>query len=104
MGIFTESIQVSCAPSGVPLRVSWQGCEYRLVAEPQRWFERRKWWDENLRIPRGIGAGLADYEIWRLEITRAAGRGPTRSIDVSFDPQSTRWRLIRVNQELPISA
>lgn len=102
MGVFTESIRVSCAPNGVPLRVSWRECDYRLVAEPQRWFERRKWWEENLRIPRGIGAGMADYEIWRLQIAPVNGRGQMQSIDVSFDPQSTNWRLIRVHHELSI--
>ena len=49
MGIFTESIEVARATDGMPLRVKWRGRDYRLVAEPQRWFERRKWWDENLR-------------------------------------------------------
>lgn len=102
--MFTESIQVSCAPNGVPLRVSWQGCDYRLVAEPQRWFERRKWWDEKLRVPRGVGAGMVDYEIWRLEITPVVGRGRMQSVDVSFDPQSTRWRLVRVNQGMSTGA
>lgn len=104
MGMFTESIQVSCTPNGVPLRISWRGCDYRLVAEPQCWFERRKWWDENLRVPRGVGAGMVDYEMWRLEVTQVAGHGPTWSVDVSFDPQSTRWRLVRVNRDMPIGA
>lgn len=104
MGMFTESIEVSRAANGMPLRVKWQGQEYRLVAEPERWFERRKWWDENLRIPRGIGAGMADYEMWRLQLAPAMGGGAPHSVDLSFDPQSERWRLVRIHVELAHSA
>lgn len=104
MGMFAEAIEVACTPAGVPLRVRWKGHEYRLVAEPHRWFERRKWWDEGMRVPRGTGAGVVDYEIWRLQIALGSSRSQGRTIDVSFDPQSARWRLIRVHQELPLSA
>lgn len=104
MGMFTESIEVARAANGMPLRVSWQGQDYRLAAEPQRWFERRKWWDENLRIPRGIGAGMADYEMWRLQLVAVRGPKQVHSVDVSFDPQSERWRLVRVHDSLARSA
>jgi len=104
VGMFTESIEVARAANGMPLRVKWQGRDYRLVAEPQRWFERRKWWDENLRIPRGIGAGLADYEMWRLQLVAVSGSKQEHTFDVSFDAQTERWRLVRVHQELAQSA
>lgn len=104
MGMFTEAIEVTCTPAGVPLRVHWKGREYRLIAQPHRWFERRKWWEEGLRVPRGSGGGLADYEIWRLQLGLGLAAGDGVSVDVSFDPQGARWRLIRVHQELPASA
>lgn len=104
MGMFTESIEVARATDGMPLRVKWRGRDYRLVAEPQRWFERRKWWDENLRIPRGIGAGIADYEMWRLQLVAVRGSQEVHSVDVSFDAQTQRWRLVRVHQTLARSA
>ena len=104
MGMFTEAIEVTRAANGTPLRVRFRGQDYRLVAEPELWFERRKWWDENLRIPRGIGAGVADYEMWRLQIIPACGRGEPVSIEVSFDVQTTRWRLVKVHSELARSA
>lgn len=104
MGMFTERIEVACTPAGVPLRVRWNGRDYRLVAEPHRWFERRKWWDEGLRVPRGIGAGVVDYEVWRLQIAPGAARGEGRTIDVSFDPLTAQWRVIKVHHELPLSA
>lgn len=98
MGMFTEGIEVTCTPAGVPLRVRWQGRDYRLVAEPHCWFERRKWWEEKVRIPRGAGAGLADYEMWRLQLAPLRGPGEPFSVDVSFDPQSTRWRLVKAHE------
>lgn len=104
MGMFTELIEVACAANGMPLRVRWQGQDYRLAAEPQRWFERRKWWDENLRIPRGIGAGIADYEMWRLQLVAVRGPRQVHSVDVSFDAQTERWRLVRVHESLARSA
>ena len=104
MGMFTESIEVARATIGVPLRVNWQGQDSRLVAEPQRWFERRNWWDENLRIPRGIGAGIADYEMWRLQLVAVRGPQQVHSVDVSFDAQTERWRLVRVHDSLARSA
>lgn len=104
MGMFTESIEVTRATNGMPLRVNWQGRDYRLVAEPQLWFERRKWWDENLRIPRGIGAGVADYEMWRLQLVAVSGSQQEHTVDVSFDVQTGRWRLVRVHHELARSA
>ncbi len=104
MGMFTESIEVARAANGMPLRVNWQGQDYRLVAEPQCWFERRKWWEENLRIPQGIGAGIADYEMWRLQLVAVSGSRQERTVDVSFDVQTGRWRLVRVHQALAQSA
>ncbi len=104
MGMFTEPIEVTRAANGIPLRVTWQGKDYRLVAEPERWFERRKWWEENMRIPRGLGAGVADYEMWRLQLVSSEGRGEPFSVDVSFDAQSTRWRLVRLHEQHARSA
>lgn len=104
MGMFTEAIEVTRAANGMPLRVKWQGKDYRLVAEPHRWFERRKWWDENLRIPRGIGAGMADYEMWRLQLSLVNGTQEVHSVDVSFDAQTQRWRLVRMHETLARSA
>ena len=104
MGMFTEPIEVTRAANGIPLRITWQGKDYRLVAEPERWFERRKWWEENMRIPRGLGAGVADYEMWRLQLVSSEGRGEPFSVDVSFDAQSARWRLVRLHEQHARSA
>ena len=100
MGMFTESVEVTRAANGMPLRVKWKGADYRLVAEPECWFERRKWWDENLRIPRGIGAGVAEHGMWGLQLAPASGRGEARRGGGRFEPQSGLWRLVRVHYEM----
>ncbi|MET1034208.1 DUF6504 family protein [Arthrobacter halodurans] len=103
MGLFTQSVEVDCSAAGLPLRLRWQGREYRVSAEPVRWFERRKWWAEEVRAERGRGPGLVDHEIWRLQV-RLAGRGPLVTFDVSRQTETGRWRLIRIHDALRESA
>jgi Family of unknown function (DUF6504) len=96
MGVFSEAVEVVCSPAGQPLRLRWQGRSYRIVAEPVRWYERRKWWAEELRAERGRGAGLVDQEIWRVQ-ARLNGRSQIRTLDLSHQVDTDRWRLIRVH-------
>lgn len=103
MGLFTQSVDVECSTAGLPLRLRWQGREYRVSADPVRWFERRKWWAEEVRAERGRGPGLVDHEIWRLQV-RLAGRGPLLTFEVSCDVETGRWRLIRIHDALLESA
>lgn len=99
MGVFTESIEVACSPSGQPIRLRWQNRDYRIAAEPVRWYERRSWWAEEQRAERGGGAGLVDHEIWRLQV-RLNGGSQLRTLDVSRQVASGRWRLVRVHEVL----
>jgi hypothetical protein len=103
MGLFTQSVDVECSTAGLPLRLRWQGREYRVAADPVRWFERRKWWAEEVRAERGRGPGLVDHEIWRLQV-RLVGRGPLLTFEVSRDVENGRWRLIRIHDALLESA
>lgn len=103
MGLFTQSVEVECTPAGLPLRMRWQGREYRVAAQPVRWFERRKWWTEEVRAERGRGPGLVDHEIWRLQVRQTA-RGPLLTFDVSRQVETGRWRLIRIHDALKESA
>ncbi|MEE1621090.1 DUF6504 family protein [Zafaria sp. Z1313] len=103
MGLFTRSIDVDCTTSGLPLRLRWEGREYLVAAEPLRWFERRKWWAEELRAERGRGPGLVDHEMWRIQ-ARLAGRGPLRTFDLSRHAETGRWRLVMIHDALKESA
>lgn len=99
MGVFTESIEVVCAASGQPIRLRWQNREYRIAADPVRWFERRSWWVEELRAERGRGAGLVDHEIWRLQVRLSSG-SEIRTLDVSHRVDTGRWRVVKVHDAM----
>lgn len=95
MGVFTQSVQVALSAAGMPLRLSWQGREWHVCAQPVRWFERRAWWDEDPRAQRGHGPGLVDHEIWQLQI-RIGVRDAPRTVYVSHRLETERWRMINV--------
>ena len=99
MGTFTQSVAVECAQDGAPARLRWEGREYVLAERPLRWFERRRWWAEEVRAEKGRGAGLVDHEIWRLQVRLArAGLGaPVQTIDLVHHRESGRWRLDQVH-------
>lgn len=96
MGVFSESIEVVCSPAGQPIRLVWQHRTWHVAADPVRWYERRNWWAEELRAERGRGAGLVDYEIWRVQ-ARLNSRSALRTFDLSHHADSARWRMIRVH-------
>lgn len=99
MGLFSESVEVVCAPSGVPLRLQWQGSSYRIAAEPVRWYERRNWWAEELRAEIGRGAGLVDHEIWRVQ-AQLNDSAEIRTLDLSRQVETGRWRIIRIHDAI----
>jgi hypothetical protein len=123
MGLFSESVDVVCTPSGQPLTLDWAGRHYTVREEPVRWYERRQWWAEESRAPLGSGPGLVDHEIWRIQVSACAGvrpsaqgpsgqgpseQGPSASpspedtltLDLSRDLGSGRWRVLRIHDAL----
>ena len=99
MGTFTQSVAVECTQDGAPARLRWEGREYVLAERPLRWFERRRWWAEEVRAEKGRGPGLVDHEIWRLQVSLArAAHAPVRTLDIAHHLDSGRWRLVRVHE------
>ncbi|MCK6095622.1 DUF6504 family protein [Micrococcus sp. 2A] len=99
MGVFTQSVAVERAPDGAPQGLHWNGRDYVIAERPMRWFERRRWWAEEVRAEKGRGPGLVDHEIWRLQVRLArAGSAPVQTLDVAHHLDSGRWRLIRVHE------
>lgn len=101
MGLFSESVDVICSSSGVPLKLDWAGRHYTVCAEPVRWYERRQWWAEEQRAPLGSGPGLVDHEIWRVQVRLASSSGPENlTLDLTRHVGSGRWRLLRIHDAL----
>ena len=101
MGMFSESVDVVCTPSGQPLNLRWAGRSYTVCAEPLRWYERRQWWAEEQRAPLGSGPGLVDHEIWRVQVRREESPDPeSLTLDLTRHVGSGRWRLLRIHDAL----
>jgi hypothetical protein len=107
--MFSESVDVSCAPGGHPRAVAWGGRSYEVCAEPVRWYERRQWWAEETRAPLGSGPGLVDHEIWRVQVLPsgpgnggpgAAGQEEPLTLDLTRHIRSGRWRVLRIHDAL----
>lgn len=110
----THSLSVETDTVGTPVRVQWHSRWHEVTGEPTRWYQRRRWWLEELRAERGR-AGLVASEIWRVQLsvepaprTRKLGddethQGPEltpglHTVDLSRDPGSGRWRLLYVHE------
>ncbi|MCM0617667.1 hypothetical protein EU811_14480 [Arthrobacter sp. TS-15] len=107
MGLFSESVSVSCTDTGQPQEVHWKGTQYTVTNEPVRWYERRQWWLEESRAPLGAGAGLVDHEIWRVQLLPATVESKTShtiTLDLVRHLGSGRWRLLRIHDAAPSSA
>ncbi|MDO5635284.1 MAG: hypothetical protein Q4G34_10515 [Micrococcus sp.] len=98
MGTFTQSVAVQCNDRGEPEALRWNGRDYLLAERPLRWYERRRWWLEEVRAEKGRGPGLVDHEIWRLQVRLArAGNAPVQTVDVVRHLDSGRWRIVRIH-------
>ncbi|GAA1338313.1 hypothetical protein GCM10009611_05640 [Arthrobacter roseus] len=99
VGLFSESVEVVCAPSGRPLELQWRGHSYQMAAEPLRWYERRNWWAEETRAEIGRGAGLVDHEIWRVQ-ARINKASQILTLDISRQINTGNWRIIRIHDAI----
>jgi len=107
MAMFSESVDVVCAPDGQPVSLQWQGRTYSVCPEPVRWYERRQWWAEESRAPLGSGPGLVDHEIWRVQVlpspsgaSKDTEPGEPLTLDLTRHIRSGRWRLLRIHDAL----
>ena len=66
---------VRTTTAGQPLRVEIDGARYRVAADPVQWFERRAWWEEVARAPKGRCPHLVDRELWQVQVAPDPGPG-----------------------------
>ncbi|MFJ2662664.1 hypothetical protein [Arthrobacter koreensis] len=61
-----ETAAVRLTAEGTPLSFVYQGRTWKVAADPVRWFERTRWWEESPRMPKDQGL-LIDVEVWQLQ-------------------------------------
>lgn len=93
MGFLTESVDVECDTEGVPVGVRWRERHYRVAQEPVRWYERRAWWAEDLRLPRDRGIGAVDQQMWRVQVQLTV-RSELLTLELVHTLDTGRWRLL----------
>lgn len=97
--------RVSTTTAGQPLRLEMDGRRYRVAADPVQWFERRSWWEEVDRAPKGACPHLVDREMWQVQVavetpTGARGRrAPVRdqdlrTLELERDGRTGAWSLV----------
>lgn len=93
----TEAVEVVTDDQDRPVHLWWQNRGYDVVAEPSRWFTRRRWWLEESRAERGR-AGLVSQEIWRIQI-QDPQNASRRTVDLGRSLPTDRWRMLRVHDD-----
>ena len=88
-----QPCEVHCDESGVPHELVLRGRIHRVTAPPQRWYQRRRWWELEERVPRESGQSVVDREHWRVQ---AAQRGAVvaRTVELVRHGITGQWWLV----------
>lgn len=84
-----EPVQVAINRDGMPIAFKWRSANYSITSRPTRWFSRQQWWANAERAHRGVGAGVLEVEMWRIQ----AG---TMQAELLHTTQDNRWRILRL--------
>lgn len=75
---------------GVPVSFVLDGQPWLVAPDAVRWFERRSWWETDLRMPALGGAAQIDVEIWRLQARLERGGTELETFELAATPDG-RW-------------
>lgn len=92
----TESVEVVMSEQGLPVHLWWRDSGYDVVADPVRWFARRRWWTEEARAERGR-AGLVSQEVWRIQVQNPRTAEKV-TVDLGRSLPADRWRVLRIHE------
>ena len=90
-----KTIAVSVNQAGEPVKFSWQGATYAVLAKSVRWFARKQWWAEANHVQRGIGAGVLEVEMWRVKAANESHETGMFEIMHRTDSKHA-WHLVRI--------
>ena len=91
-----EAVSVSTTSSGEPIGFNWRGIAFLVRSRPTRWFARREWWVEAARAHRGIGSGIVEVEMWRLQAGQELNVEAKAEFELIHSTEDGVWRLTRV--------
>ena len=57
-----DDLAVVCDITGTPCVVTYCGEEHRVLQPAVRWYERRNWWDVEVRVPREVPEAVRDKD------------------------------------------
>lgn len=84
---------VDLTTSGQPCRVYRGGRVWIVGAVPVRWFERTRWWHDELRMSKGSRIGI-DVEVWMVQVRLGRGRGSELvTWELVHHASTGRWKL-----------
>lgn len=88
-----ESVTVWVNDTGIPLRLVWRARRFRVSDMPTRLDPTFPGWQSEAAFDPAITHPPERRESWRFQGT--ADGGETHVFDVSRDPWSDAWRLLR---------
>ena len=87
-----ETVEIQFTTAGHPLRVHRQGRIWTVVAEPVRWFERVKWWESELRAPKGASFRI-DALVWQVQVSLGSTTSDVLTWELINHPSTGGWHL-----------
>lgn len=79
------------APDGAPRSFTRGARDWRIAAEPVRWFERVPWWEGETRLPRG--ASCVDVEVWQVQAMPGPRARGLRTFELVRDRVGGAWSV-----------
>lgn len=77
---------------GAPVFFILDGQIWLVAPDAIRWFERRSWWETDLRMPALGGTARIDVEVWRLQARPEHGGagGRLETFEIAATPEGAR--------------
>ncbi|MCU1574569.1 MAG: hypothetical protein JWO93_2651 [Micrococcaceae bacterium] len=74
------------------MAVEREGRNWLVGAEPVRWFERVNWWEQQQRMPKGLGR--VDVEVWQVQARVGRNvRSELTTMELLRDQLGGGWKL-----------
>jgi len=90
-----EQVAVAVNGTGEPIGFKWRNANFLVANKPMRWFARRVWWAEAVRVQRGVGRDVIEVEMWRLMASDLRSK-TCQQYELLHAVGKDDWRLVLV--------